>query len=225
MILRLGFVVVSKAGVNVIPSFVGETFFQWKIQCILSFQTFAFTLFGWGWNVCFNIEGASGMNGMHGIWSLGGMRASLTVAATQEKESRRKISHTRTHASFTKPSIWVGWVKEPVVVLFRTSTLCFVGGEYLHGPKVQPRKYHMTVLLINHVSIFCIGLCASDRFHIKYTYMIDWEHSHVVLWPYKSFSLPKSPHLTTFLCSYFGHFCIPFINAECKLSRLCFGLM
>ena len=43
------------------------------------------------------------------------------------------------------------------------------------------REYHVAVLLANHVSTFCIGLCVSGGSYTKYTYMIGREYSHVVL--------------------------------------------
>ena len=51
------------------------------------------------------------------------------------------------------------------------------------------RKYHMDVLPANHMSIFYIELCISGGSYIKYTYMISWEHSHVVLQNRVSLSL------------------------------------
>ena len=40
--------------------------------------------------------------------------------------------------------------------------------KYLYGP-----EHYVTVLPVIHVSVFCMELCISDRFHIKYTYIID----------------------------------------------------
>ena len=53
----------------------------------------------------------------------------------------------------------------------------------LHGPGV-PRGCVPT----NHISVFCMELCVSGRFHVKYTYMIGREHSHIVLPDYINIS-------------------------------------
>ena len=53
-----------------------------------------------------------------------------------------------------------------------------------HGP-----KYHVVVLPVNHVSVFCIELYINDGSYIKYTYMIDRKHSYVVLSDHVSISL------------------------------------
>ena len=50
------------------------------------------------------------------------------------------------------------------------------------------RKHHMAVLLANYVSAFFMGLCVSDGSHIKYTYMIGRNYSHVVLSNHASLS-------------------------------------
>ena len=42
-------------------------------------------------------------------------------------------------------------------------------------------EHHVVVLSINHVNVFYMGLYVSGGSHQKYTYMIDWEYSHVVL--------------------------------------------
>ena len=52
------------------------------------------------------------------------------------------------------------------------------------------QEYHVVVLPVNYVSVFCMGLCVSGGSHTKCTYMIGWEHSHVVLPDYASIS-PK----------------------------------
>ena len=59
----------------------------------------------------------------------------------------------------------------------------------------------MAVLPANHVSAFCIELCISGRFHVKYTYMIGREHSHVVLPDHASLSRERA--LLEFKCSTF----------------------
>ena len=41
-------------------------------------------------------------------------------------------------------------------------------------------EHYVVVLSVNHVSEFCMRLCVSGWSHIKYTYMIDREHNHVV---------------------------------------------
>ena len=46
----------------------------------------------------------------------------------------------------------------------------------------------MAVFLINHVSEFYMELCVSNRFYIKYTYMIGRKHNHVVLPDHASIS-------------------------------------
>ena len=43
------------------------------------------------------------------------------------------------------------------------------------------REHYVVVLPINHIGVFYIGLCVSGGSHIKCTYMIGREHSHVVL--------------------------------------------
>ena len=48
------------------------------------------------------------------------------------------------------------------------------------------QKHHMTMLSINYVSAFCMGLYANSGSYIKYTYIIGWEHSHIVLPNYTS---------------------------------------
>ena len=42
------------------------------------------------------------------------------------------------------------------------------------------REHYVIMLLVNHVSIFYMRLCVSSGSHVKYTYMIGQEHSHVV---------------------------------------------
>ena len=48
------------------------------------------------------------------------------------------------------------------------------------------REYHVTVLPANHLSKFYMGSTINTQSHIKYTYMIGWKHSHVVLRDYAS---------------------------------------
>ena len=50
------------------------------------------------------------------------------------------------------------------------------------------REYHVIVLQVNHVSVFCMGLYVSGGFHVKYTYMINLEYNHVVLSDHASLS-------------------------------------
>ena len=50
------------------------------------------------------------------------------------------------------------------------------------------REHHVAVLLTNHVSVFYIKLYVSGGSYVKYTYMIDREHNHVVLLDHTSIS-------------------------------------
>ena len=49
-------------------------------------------------------------------------------------------------------------------------------------------QYHVMVLPVNYVSAFCMELCINGMFHVKYTYMIDREHSHMIFPDHTSFS-------------------------------------
>ena len=55
-------------------------------------------------------------------------------------------------------------------------------GKYLHGPGTcMVWEYYVAVLPVNHIITFCMRLYVNGGSHIKYTYMIDREHSHMVL--------------------------------------------
>ena len=56
------------------------------------------------------------------------------------------------------------------------------------------RKYHMIVLLINHISAFYMRLYIYDGSHIKYTYIIDRENSHIILPNHTNLSLLGDPY-------------------------------
>ena len=49
-------------------------------------------------------------------------------------------------------------------------------------------QYHVMVLSVNYVSAFCMELCINGMFHVKYTYMIDREHSHMIFPDHTNFS-------------------------------------
>ena len=51
------------------------------------------------------------------------------------------------------------------------------------------REYYVAVLPTNHISAFCMELCISDGSHIKCTYIINREYSHVALPDHASISL------------------------------------
>ena len=42
-------------------------------------------------------------------------------------------------------------------------------------------EQHVTVFLVNYITIFYIKLCVRNKSYIKYTYMIDREYSHIIL--------------------------------------------
>ena len=50
------------------------------------------------------------------------------------------------------------------------------------------REYHVAVLSANYVSVFYMGPTTNTQSHAKCTYMINWEHSHVVLLDHASLS-------------------------------------
>ena len=55
------------------------------------------------------------------------------------------------------------------------------------------REYYVAMLLDNHISTFYMILYVSGGSYLKYTYMIDRKHSHVVLPDHASLSLILSP--------------------------------
>ena len=56
--------------------------------------------------------------------------------------------------------------------------------EFYHSNKRKTymiRKHHVAVLLANHANIFYMGLTINTQSHTKCTYIIDREHSHMIL--------------------------------------------
>ena len=43
------------------------------------------------------------------------------------------------------------------------------------------REHHVAVLPANHINAFCMGPTTNTQSYAKCTYVIGWEHSHVVL--------------------------------------------
>ena len=50
------------------------------------------------------------------------------------------------------------------------------------------QEHHVVVFPVNYASTFCMRLCVSNGSDVKYTYMIDREHNHVVLPDYTNLS-------------------------------------
>ena len=50
------------------------------------------------------------------------------------------------------------------------------------------REHHVAVLPANHVNVLCMGPTTNTQSHAQYTYMIGWEHGHVVLLDHVSIS-------------------------------------
>ena len=42
-------------------------------------------------------------------------------------------------------------------------------------------EYYVAVFPVNYVNIFFIGSTTNKQSYVKYIYMIDWEHNHIVL--------------------------------------------
>ena len=67
-----------------------------------------------------------------------------------------------------------------------------LGGSYIPRPGMRKtcmvREHYMIVFSVNYVSVFCMGLCVSDKSHTKCIYMIDQEHNYMVLPDHTSIS-------------------------------------
>ena len=51
------------------------------------------------------------------------------------------------------------------------------------------REYHVIILPVNYISVFCMELCISDGSYIKFTYMIGRTHNHMMLLDHANISL------------------------------------
>ena len=61
--------------------------------------------------------------------------------------------------------------------------LCFTGNTCI------VLEHYVTVLSVNYASAFCMGLYVNGGFYVKFTYIIGWKYSHVILSDYASLSL------------------------------------
>ena len=61
----------------------------------------------------------------------------------------------------------------------------------------------MVELYVNYINIFYIGLYINDESHIKYAYIIGWEHNHVVLSDHTNLSPIDCAFSAAYLIVYF----------------------
>ena len=89
---------------------------------------------------------------------------------------------------------WVRWFKILDFVCLRSKLyLKNFATELQFFPKWRNtcmiRERHVAVLPANNVSVFYMEPATNTQSHEKCTYMISWEHSHIVLLNYASISI------------------------------------
>ena len=77
------------------------------------------------------------------------------------------------HKAYTYLTLECGYLSSPSICVIDNTCL------YLKRNTCIVWEYYISVLSVNYVSTFYIGLCVSGGSYIKYTYMIDGEYNHM----------------------------------------------